>query len=528
MGATSLKFKDQNYKFNTTIVPGAIASGRDRVAVSGPRSLREPDTAVPFFLGYYAGMGRDMESARGFFEVLAPVYYSQRQGSALSLAVLAIASEILHLWRHGSSSFHVSRKSYVQAVVSLRSAVQDDIERGKPATVLAVLALQLYENIAAVYGLRPATSIHHNGAVSLLAFADSDHVDSMTKAYIRRFILHVEISSAMRQKRPLQSIAYSWIGSREMTATPDNPSAALDAIGASVADFQATYVQLSNQNSSWPLSLQGLRGWLAEAKRIDAQLLAWARSVPDHWQPLKLKSGQDIDPSIPTYRSVCEVYPTCQIASIWDLWRSQRLLLVKIALGSLDTVLCMDPSELTQDQISARVEDFVVYKNSLQELVDSVCYSVPFYLGNRTKLSSLADFTDPAILLPSYRSMVPLDKMRLDKQHHEPRMTSRDEHKNHIIARGPWHVMNPLSHLITLFLEDRGPLLAGFLRPGQLEWICKQFLRAMTLIHLSPAESDNRTERWGLPNPSVQGNVDAKAVYLAMGVRKGAMFLSGL
>jgi hypothetical protein len=168
--------------------------------VPGPRPLTEPDSAVPFFLGHYASMGRDMESARGFFEVLIPVYSSQRQDSALSLAVSAVASEILSLWRHEAGRSQSRRKLYAQAIARLRSAIQDRIERAKPATILAVLTMQLYENIVAIFGLRYAAPIHQNGAVSLLMIADSGETDMMTSAYIRQFIIHTEISSAMRQE----------------------------------------------------------------------------------------------------------------------------------------------------------------------------------------------------------------------------------------------------------------------------------------------------------------------------------------
>jgi hypothetical protein len=60
--------------------------------------------------------------------------------------------------------------------------------------------MQLYENIVAIFGLRYAAPIHQNGAVSLLMIADSGETDMMTSAYIRQFIIHTEISSAMRQE----------------------------------------------------------------------------------------------------------------------------------------------------------------------------------------------------------------------------------------------------------------------------------------------------------------------------------------
>lgn len=520
----SLKFRDQNYKFHTTAVVARAVGVHDRVAGPSLRRLAEPDTAVPFFLGNYASIGRNIGSARGFYEMLVPVYHSERQDSPLSLAVSAVASKVLSLWQHGS--FQSSGESYAQAVTCLRSAIEDRVERSKPATALAVLALQLYENLDAVYRFRSPTGIHHNGAVSLLRFADSSNMNGMISAYIRRFVLHTEISSAMRQERPLQAIAYSWIGSNDLIAAPDNPSSELDAIGASVAELQAKYRHLATQDNYMPSSQQVLRGYVAEAKRIDEELLAWARRVPNHWQPQRLTSGQDIDASIPTYRSICDVYPSCQIANIWNLWRIQRLLLVKVTLGSLDEILYSSQSELTKYQIRTGTQDLVDCQETLQAMVDSVCYSVPFYLGNRSTSSSIADFTDPAILIPGYRSLALRNERHSGKENHDPGALSA-EYKRHIIAQGPWHVMSPLSRLLTLFSEDHVQLRASLLRPGQHEWIRQQFLRVMMLLHLPPPEFSDSKEGFCIQNSSVRRCVDIKVEHLASGVRKGAVLMSG-
>lgn len=520
----SLKFRDQNYKFCAPAV--IVRAGRVQHRAAGPslRQLAEPDTSVPFFLRHYISMGRDMGPARGFYEILIPVYCSQQQGSALSLAVSALASKVLSLWRHGS--FQSPRKSYAQAVACLRSAIQDRVERSKPATVLAVLALQLYENIDAIYDLRSPIGVHYNGAVSLLPFTDSDDINGMISGYIRRFVLHTEISSAMRQGRALQETAYSWVGSKDLKAAPDNPSSALDAIGASVAELQAGYRRLATQDNHTPSSQKALREYMAEARRIDEELLAWARSLPGHWQPRRLTSRQDVDPSIPTYRSVCEVYPSCQISNIWNLWRIQRLLLVKVTLGSLDKILYWSQSELTKNQISARTQDFVECQQTLQEMVDSVCYSVPFYLGNRSTSSNIAEFADPTILIPGYRSLAPGDNRHLSKEDHDLG-TPRDEYRRHVIAQGPWHVMSPLSRLLTLFSEDYAQLIPRFFRPGQHEWIRHQFLRVSVLLHLPPPEYADSEEGCGVLSSSVRGSTDIKLEDLAMCVRKGAVLMSG-
>ncbi|KAL2786350.1 hypothetical protein BJX66DRAFT_36618 [Aspergillus keveii] len=492
------------------------------------RPLTQPDTAVPFYIQLYVSPGREMQSARGFFEMLIPIFNSQAQDSALTLAVSAVASGIQSLWRHSSfQSLSSPAEAYhTRAVKSLRRTLQDRNEWGKPATMLAVLALQWYENIAAVYGLRSATRIHHNGAVSLLPFIASKYTDGDDKAseYVRRFILHAEVSSALRQERPLQGTVYSWITGKRSIATADNPSAALDAIGASVAELQARYMQLSQcqTQTQSPLSLsasQDARDWIAEANHIDAQLVAWAENVPDHWRPVKLFSGVDIDASIPTYQSVCEIYPSCQIGAIWNLYRVQRLLLARIIITSLSTI--SDSSTPTFWGLTMGGEgwvlsdEFAEQLHTLQSLVDEICHCVPFYLGNRTRTLGITDFADETILLPSCQTQ-PAAKVHRSPtptpagHSRTPSPSNNEQLKRSLIAQGPWHLMSPLSRLLTFFSEEHGPLPTSLLRPGQHEWIRGQFLRVLGLLRILPGKS-----------------LDTSVEDLAQAVRKGAIFMSG-
>ncbi|KAF2728112.1 hypothetical protein EJ04DRAFT_110567 [Polyplosphaeria fusca] len=478
-----LRFREQNHKF------GPVDVGCRALARAVPPSLPAPDTAVAFYLRHYAGYGRSIDSARGFFEVLVPVYRSQENDSALSHAVSALASLVWSIWRHGShgaTDCRPPRQSYAQAVAGLRRAIADRNQVNMPATLLAVLALQLYENVAAIYGLRLAARTHHDGAISLLSLAEPGRANAMVGAYVQKFVLHIEVSSAMRRKRPIQSTVSLCLRSKAPTAAPYNPSVALDDIGASIADLQAAHAGGDPK---------------AEAKRIDDQLLAWARSVPLHWRPIRLTSGHGFDSSIPSYMGSCDIYPSCQIANIWNLWRLQRLVLVKLTLGLHDNAsrsLGGMPGEI----------EHVALGEVAQELIDSVCRSVPFYLGNRCVPSNMADFTDATIFLPSCPSAA--QNNNADDVHRHLDMPS-DEHRRHIIAQGPWHIMSPLSRLLTLFSEDART--ASLLRPATCQWVRAQFLRVLTLLHISPMAYDIDS--------------DATADFLARQVRKGAMFMSG-
>ncbi|KAJ5261323.1 C6 zinc finger domain protein [Penicillium angulare] len=505
----NLKFRDQNYRFHRTVA-------------TMPRSVAVPDTSVPFFLQHYASMGRQLSSARGFYEVLIPVYSSQSQNSALSLAVSALASKVLSLWRCDDS--RLPRENYTRAVNRLRSTIQHRDECGNPATSLAILSLQIYENISSVYGLRPGTRVHYDGAVSLLPFIHSDSTNRVTNAYVRRFILHTEICSAMREERPLQESVRPWLEFKNRADAPQNLSSVLDNIGASVAELQARYVQLSRNDNIMP-SFSDLREITTEAKCIEDRLLTWARNVPEHWHALKVTSGKDIDQSIPAYLSTCEIYSSCSVATLWNFWRVQRLLIVKIAIGSLNTISTRGTDCPGSNETLPVNDYFVGYINTFQSLMDSVCYSVPFYLGNRIRPLNITDFDDPEILFPSCDFFIHKGEGPFDEKITGPQ-SSRDEYRRHLHAQGPWHVLTPLIRLLTFFLDDCGQLLATFLRSGQIEWIREQLLRVTTLLHL-PSQTGEFNEKLQLSNLLPQGSDGTRVERLAQDIRQGLTFMSG-
>ncbi|PLB46447.1 hypothetical protein P170DRAFT_511217 [Aspergillus steynii IBT 23096] len=147
----------------------------------------------------------------------------------------------------------------------------------------------------------------------------------------------------------------------------------------------------------------------------------------------------------------------------------------------------------------------------------NISEGVPFYLGNQAGALRITDFADPAILRPSYHTLA-------SRRNHSPQAPK--EHRSHIIAQGPWHIMSPLSRLLTFFLEDDGELMATFLQPGQYEWIREQSLRVATLLRIPLVDTGD--ENGGMLSfNSTRGSIDTRVEDLAKRVRKSAVFMSG-
>lgn len=48
----------------------------------------------------------------------------------------------------------------------------------------------MYESTSAVFDLRRASSVHHDGAASLISYLDTDDGDVIVRAYLRKFMLY--------------------------------------------------------------------------------------------------------------------------------------------------------------------------------------------------------------------------------------------------------------------------------------------------------------------------------------------------
>lgn len=120
-----------------------------------------------------------------------------------------------------------------------------------------------------------------------------------------------------------------------------------------------------------------------------------------------------------------------------------------------------------------------------QDLVDSICQSAPFHLGNYIKPASLSELMVPTILCASYHDLDPSHiSYTLYQKSSLP--TSRDDHRRHVVVQGPWHIMGTLSHILSILTDSGCHVLVQALREVQMSWIRTQFLRVLRLLRIDP------------------------------------------
>ncbi|RKK76355.1 hypothetical protein BFJ69_g7005 [Fusarium oxysporum] len=474
-----LKFKDATVRYGansaavTRISKRAKQPSLERTIIRLP-SDHPQDLAVPFFLTYVTDVGRSLESTRGFLEFVRPALASERHDSALNTAVTATSIKIWSMIGKIPSSSPLPYQLLVKALKRLHQATEEPMERGRDETVLAALVLQMHDTLSAVSGQTRAHGAHREGAFTLLLQRENCFKNSKYYAHLVGNLLHSRVSVSVRNRMRLPTKDLEWIETEVAPILPSNPSSALDMIGVSIADLQHTFRDMSPPTvlSSPDTKLR------QQICNLDTQLRTWLKRIPASWYPRRMKSGTDFDPSVPSYRGACDIYTSIQVANIWNAWRIYCLILEDIK-DQLTKSSALSAVQHFDDENS--ISDYAMFWTSnerrVQELVDSICLSIPFYLGNCNYPTDILSMGSSDIIYPSHHDL-PVDDEGYMRFKASDQYVSKLDHSRHVTLHGQVHAISVLSYVIDISMNSvrNRP---NFLREEQKEWIASQFIRSI-------------------------------------------------
>ncbi|KAM5516759.1 hypothetical protein FOXYSP1_03710 [Fusarium oxysporum f. sp. phaseoli] len=474
-----LRFKDETVRYGansaavTRISKRAKQPSLERTIIRLP-SDHPQDLAVPFFLTYVTDVGRSLESTRGFLEFVRPALASERHDSALNTAVTATSIKIWSMIGKIPSSSPLPYQLLVKALKRLHQATEEPMERGRDETVLAALVLQMHDTLSAVSGQTRAHGAHREGALTLLLQRENCFKNSKYYAHLVGNLLHSRVSVSVRNRIRLPTKDLEWIETEVAPILPSNPSSALDMIGVSIADLQHTFRDMSPPTvlSSPDTKLR------QQICNLDTQLRTWLKRIPASWYPRRMKSGIDFDPSVPSYRGACDIYPSIQVANIWNAWRIYCLILEDIK-DQLTKSSALSAVQHFDDENS--ISDYAMFWTSnerrVQELVDSMCLSIPFYLGNCNYPTDILSTGSSDIIYPSHHDL-PVDDEGYMRFKASDQYVSKLDHSRHVTLHGQVHAISVLSYVIDISMNSvrNRP---SYLREEQKEWIASQFIRSI-------------------------------------------------
>lgn len=433
--------------------------------------------AINFFACHYM-LEQSIDGAPnpGLFGLFKPAFSSTSRDSSASMAVSALALSIYSRWRMDGVAEKKVANVLGGAIWRLSKDLHGADTRRNDNTLLATLTLQFHSSFESLFGSNKATIVHHLGALALVrGLGPPESWTTLANQFVA-YILHVEVAAAIREHRKVHPELCYW--SSVMTATRMQPDSQIDALGIRVADIQVKADNmLRTQPENCPASLV-LDTLLSDIQVLDRCLTLWHDRVSNAWGPFCWSQDEIVFPPIQTFKGACHVYTSIRAARLINIWRSYRLTL---SLLSLQLICRYRGQELFNANKSHTVEDILVKR--IRWLVDGFCASVPFFLGNRTKIGTVADFDDSAWRFPTCHDMTELHDTK-GRPAEMKGLESTSHHKSRAIAQGVWLIMGNLTQLVAFFLSTASLNSRLPLRDGQLAWICQQYLRNLSLLSL--------------------------------------------
>ena len=109
------------------------------------------------------------------------------------------------------------------------------------------------------------------------------------------------------------------------------------------------------------------------AKAMDLDLVGWSDTVPKEWHYVSTAIGNETQKDV--YPQSIDTYDDDLVANNWNSWRMYRLHLLTIIMK------CTSILSISKGDLKYEREDFQAI-DTIQELVNGICSSVPFHLGH--------------------------------------------------------------------------------------------------------------------------------------------------
>lgn len=437
----------------------------------------EETLATNFFITFFATLGRSQESGNGFFESIVPTLARDNINASLKLTIEAVSAFFFGRFHKSSTAMVLSQTRLSQGFRQLRVELADLQNCPMDGILLTILLMQCHEITKAVTQGREPADIHRSGALNLVKSLGFDNFQSRQGKSLLLYILSAEVGSAMQEYRIVDPMLSEWFD--KASDLPWNQYSRLNQIGVRVAYLRSKAAQLqqTDQTSSLeslatPGTLQDLR---SEANGTVVRLLSWSQQLPEEWTPLRFGPSRQPSELIDLYDNICEVYPSVEIAATWNTWRLYLLVLCEVRQAIRRCRESLAETSIATDSPDVPWPD-------ARELIDTICYSVAFHLGDRTYPESPGATTQlESMIFPTYRTLdqfgfspgdrvIPADLM------------SKADHVKHALAQGPWQIAIILGQLHTLLPRLDGTTLQGNLDQNQAGWILKQLIRTSVLL----------------------------------------------
>ncbi|KAH8705755.1 hypothetical protein BGW36DRAFT_17807 [Talaromyces proteolyticus] len=380
-------------RFSEALSPSTCHGSDDYALVPKPRWLAEAsmeDRALCYFFDQYT-IPETPTGAPGVLESIPPLYVLCREnqvaGHPESCLRWAVEAAALSSFAHEASDHSLAlkaREKYGMALYSLKTTLEESVEKVQDGTLAAILLLVLFEDIN---GERTTLQSSHTAGLELFAQLHKHRrLDGKYSRCLFNFAytqLQIQILGlGGRPRFDLQSLIELFDSSDPLQSLMGTVTKLSQLI------LNAPSLLTSPPPDSPVLSTEELFHYIAYARSLDTELSHWCRNVPEQWLPRIVYSTTG--ESIITYASI-------STGSLWNFYRSARIILqgvidnISVKLEMLgesapvpideDLAMTDDTSPATITTATTSTTESTPY-DIVQNMIVDICRSIPFTLGD--------------------------------------------------------------------------------------------------------------------------------------------------
>ncbi len=408
-----------------------------------------------------AGTENDKENPHGFMGLLPQLFAMARPNSPLERATHALAlfvcQHVIDYRGTTQSCLHLADRMLGEALRLTSDAIQDSNACCSDDTLMAVMVLNIIDKIVSMVDQRRPSDTHLLGALQLISLRGKKNFSNKASQRILAGVHSEIVGKALRRCVPVNDISGGfcsnvWVGG--LSQHPNSAMGLLNYLAERVANVQATVRELLDRPSLFDDAQANTL--MVSLLEIDRGLMDWEFAIPDAWRPEQAGELSKANrTAFHTYGMTMDIYKSVWIANIYNCFRTLRILLQVLAHDIIRSYPWVIATALPCGPLA--------YSCIAQRLIDEVCASVPFLMGNRGPLVHPAN-----VLFPAAEGSVP---------------SMADRHT--ALQVGAWLLLAPLNTCFTCDLVDM----------RQKIWIASQIER-ITSFHNLPGSYYSCFPNW--------------------------------
>ena len=319
-----------------------------------------------------------MITSRGFLNSTPCLYFDEEHGKLVRIATHAVALAVVGCWPGRAHFARLGEQTYGKALVATQVALQDPSQATSDGTLIAILLFSLYESITSHRHSIVAWRKHADGAVAIVKARGANQFTSPLSIILFQAVRTHMLLTSMHTSRPIPDFPgpKGWLS--DIDADEDPEAAEQMSMAVALPNLLCQIKALTTLPESLETRLE-LEEALETAQDMQEKHTDFELRMPKQWSHRSLsmmlrRADEDNVDDLEAWPGPIHTYSNVHIASVRN---NNRVCQALCSRAIMTAIAWLKPDDYFSD------EGYCIARNRVQELVDHICFSVPFQTGQQ-------------------------------------------------------------------------------------------------------------------------------------------------